>query len=110
MGVCVQRIIQGWRMFNSYRKLAFNEFDNIDELELADMYNEARVKIGNEYVISDQPFGQIRGEEDDFMWRQVLVNDVIVLIAVRLRNDDWYDFCLTIFTNYAFDPDNPDVS
>lgn len=96
----------GYWQYNSYERKAYNDFNTIRISDLEEMYDGIIQRMQDIHQVSSPPFGDIRGEEDDFMWRQVLVRGEKVLIAVRRRQDNWYDFCLIVFATHKGGPDD----
>ena len=99
----------GWWQWDDHRKLAYNDFNRVSINDLEEMFNDVKARIHPDHIIADQPFGDILGVEDEFAWRRVKVSDTEVLISVRKRDDNWYDFCLTVFTNHKASI-GPDIS
>jgi hypothetical protein len=86
--------------YHAYEKMAYNELYNINANTLDNMFSEIQLRLHDKHYIDDQPFGDIRGEEDDFTWTQVLIGMYTCIISLRRRKDDYYDFCLTVFAKH----------
>lgn len=102
----------GWNAFHSYRRLAANDFGRLSSARLEEMFEEAKSHVPSDRMVVDAPFpdDEYRGDTPvDFSTVAVRVSGYRVMIGVKYRPDKWYDFCLTIFTNFR-DTDRPDIS
>lgn len=102
----------GWNVFHSYRRLAYNDFGRLSSARLEDMFEEAKSHVPSDRKVVDAPFpdDEYRGDTPvDFSTVAMQVSGYRVMIGVKYRPDKWYDFCLTIFTNFR-DTDRPDIS
>lgn len=100
----------GWWDFHAYKKEDYPSLFKIRLFQLESLYDVAIGKIPIDRHVVNHPYeNKTEGEEDDFMWTEVLVRGTKVLISVKRRSDGWYDFCLTVFAQWN-DTDGPDIS
>lgn len=102
----------GWNYFHSHRKMAYNDFGRVNSALLSEMFEEAKAQVPTDREIVDAPYpdNEFRGDtEVDFSSVSVVVEGFKVMMGVRYRPDKWYDFCITVFTNFK-NTDRPDIS
>lgn len=97
----------GYWQYDAHRKMAYNDFNKVTDYYLQQMFDEAAAQVEGHLVISDAPMVDI-GTEDEAEWKATSVYGKRVVISVRRREDNWYDFCLTLFATWAIT--EPDVS